>query len=121
MPASTRCSLSLAHFFRAFRQVLVDLGRFAFRFSRPRLVQEVKCGRRNALRAAPESATAQRRETLTSARTAAWPLPGPRECSPLTLASLPFSGFIAATSMKLDGNHSVILARGMVTELSLIG
>jgi len=32
MPASARCSLSLAHFFRTFRQVLVDLGRLMFLF-----------------------------------------------------------------------------------------
>ncbi len=35
MRAAARCSLSLAHFFRTFRQVLVDLGRFVFLFSRP--------------------------------------------------------------------------------------
>jgi hypothetical protein len=37
MPASARCSLSLAHFLRIFRQVLVDLSRFVFLFSRPRV------------------------------------------------------------------------------------
>ena len=37
MPASARCFLSLAHFFRTFRQVLVDLGRFMFLFSRSRV------------------------------------------------------------------------------------
>ena len=37
MPASARCSLSLAHFFYTLRQVLADLGRFMFLFSRPRV------------------------------------------------------------------------------------
>ena len=37
MSASARCSLSLAHFFRTFRHVLIDLGRFMFLFSRPRV------------------------------------------------------------------------------------
>jgi hypothetical protein len=37
VPASARSSLSLAHFFRIFRQVLVDLSRFVFLFSRPRV------------------------------------------------------------------------------------
>ena len=37
MPVSARCSLSLAHFFRTFRQVLVDLGQLMFLFSRPRV------------------------------------------------------------------------------------
>ena len=37
MPASARSSLSLAHFFRTFSQVLVDLGQLMFLFSRPRV------------------------------------------------------------------------------------
>jgi putative transposase len=37
MPASARCSLSLAHFLRTFRQVLVDLGQLMFLFSRTRV------------------------------------------------------------------------------------
>ena len=36
MPTSA-CALSLAHFFRAFRQVLVDLGQLVFLFSCPRV------------------------------------------------------------------------------------
>ena len=37
MPAAARCSLSLAHFFRAFRQVLVGVGQFMFLLRRPRV------------------------------------------------------------------------------------
>jgi putative transposase len=37
MPASARCSLGLAHFFRTFRHVLIDFGRFMLLFSRPRV------------------------------------------------------------------------------------
>jgi hypothetical protein len=37
MPASGRCSLSLAHFFRTFRHALIDLGRCMFLFSRSRV------------------------------------------------------------------------------------
>lgn len=37
MPPSARCSLSLAHFFRTFRQMPVDLGQFMFLISRPRV------------------------------------------------------------------------------------